>query len=132
MSVGFAWKSAAKSNEKLANQKHATLFLSWMPFRVNICPWIKLFFGSNPSKISFWIFVRFRLFQNMRTIFIVCQKVTCKLGIFFRFSIFWEMWDYLIFLWNTRKQIYPSSTSVLFTKLADCTHYWFIRNSVKC
>ena len=30
MSVGLAWKSAAKSNEKLVNQKYATLFLSWM------------------------------------------------------------------------------------------------------
>ena len=33
MAVGLAWKSAAKSNEKLVNQKYATLFLSWMPFR---------------------------------------------------------------------------------------------------
>ena len=32
MSVGLAWKSAGKSNEKLVNQKYATLFLSWMPF----------------------------------------------------------------------------------------------------
>ena len=32
MSVGLAWKSAAKSNEKLVNQKYAPLFLSWMPF----------------------------------------------------------------------------------------------------
>ena len=32
MSVGLAWKSAAKSNEKLVNEKYATLFLSWMPF----------------------------------------------------------------------------------------------------
>ena len=32
MSLGSAWKSAAKSNEKLVNQKYATLFLSWMPF----------------------------------------------------------------------------------------------------
>ena len=32
MSVGLAWKSAAKSNEKLIIQKYATLFLSWMPF----------------------------------------------------------------------------------------------------
>ena len=32
MSEGLAWKSAAKSNEKLVNQKYATLFLSWMPF----------------------------------------------------------------------------------------------------
>ena len=31
MSVGLAWKSAAKSNEKLVNQ---TLFLSWMPFSI--------------------------------------------------------------------------------------------------
>ena len=33
MSVGLVWKSAAKSNEKLVNQKYATLFISWMPFR---------------------------------------------------------------------------------------------------
>ena len=32
MLVGLAWKSAAKSNEKLGIQKYATLFLSWMPF----------------------------------------------------------------------------------------------------
>ena len=32
MSVGLAWKSVAKSDEKLVNQKYATLFLSWMPF----------------------------------------------------------------------------------------------------
>ena len=32
MSVGLAWKSAAKSNEKLVNQKYVTLFLSWRPF----------------------------------------------------------------------------------------------------
>ena len=32
MSMGLAWKSAAKSNEKIVNQKYATLFLSWMPF----------------------------------------------------------------------------------------------------
>ena len=28
MSVGLAWKSAAKSNEKLVNRIYATLFLS--------------------------------------------------------------------------------------------------------
>ena len=32
MSVGLAWNSAAKINEKLVNQKYAKLFLSWMPF----------------------------------------------------------------------------------------------------
>ena len=30
--VGLAWKSAAKSNEKLVYQKYAILFLSWMSF----------------------------------------------------------------------------------------------------
>ena len=34
MSVRLAWKSAAKSNEKL----DATLFLSWMPFRYKVTP----------------------------------------------------------------------------------------------
>ena len=34
MSVGLAWKLAAKSNERLVNQKYATLFLSWMLFRI--------------------------------------------------------------------------------------------------
>ena len=29
MSVGLAWKSAAKSNEKLIDQKYATLFFKW-------------------------------------------------------------------------------------------------------
>ena len=38
MSVGLAWTSAAKSNEKLDNQKYATLFLSWMPFSENFDP----------------------------------------------------------------------------------------------
>ena len=33
MSVELVKKSAAKSNEKLVNQKYATLFLSWMPFK---------------------------------------------------------------------------------------------------
>ena len=28
----LAWKLAAKSNEKLVNQRYATLYLSWMPF----------------------------------------------------------------------------------------------------
>ena len=32
MSVGLAWKSAAKSNKKLVNQKYAKLFLSWILF----------------------------------------------------------------------------------------------------
>ena len=32
MSVGLAWKSAAKSNERLVNQNYAKLFLYWMPF----------------------------------------------------------------------------------------------------
>ena len=32
MPVGLAWKSVAKSDEKLVNQKYATLFLYWMPF----------------------------------------------------------------------------------------------------
>ena len=32
MSVLLAWKSAAKSNEKIVDQKDAALFLSWMPF----------------------------------------------------------------------------------------------------
>ena len=32
MSEGLAWKSAAKSNEKLVYQKYAILFLSWMSF----------------------------------------------------------------------------------------------------
>ena len=34
MSVGLAWKSAAKSNKKLVNQKYQTLFLSWMAFSI--------------------------------------------------------------------------------------------------
>ena len=36
MSVRLAWKSAAKSNEKFANEKYVTLFLSWMPFRLSL------------------------------------------------------------------------------------------------
>ena len=36
ISVRLAWKSAAKSNDKLVNQKYAPLFLSWMPFRLYI------------------------------------------------------------------------------------------------
>ena len=32
LSVGLAWKSAAKSNENTVNQNYATLFLFWMPF----------------------------------------------------------------------------------------------------
>ena len=34
MSVGLVWKSAAKSNEKLANQKYETMLLSWMPTKI--------------------------------------------------------------------------------------------------
>ena len=48
MSVGLAWKSAAKINEKLVNQKYATLFLSWMPFNYslkNTCTSIKFVFS---------------------------------------------------------------------------------------
>ena len=30
ISLGLAWKPAAKSNEKLVNQNYTTLFLSWM------------------------------------------------------------------------------------------------------
>jgi hypothetical protein len=33
MSAGLASTSAAKSNEKLINQKYATLSSSWMPFK---------------------------------------------------------------------------------------------------
>ena len=40
MSVGLAWKSAAKSNDKLVNQKYATLFLSRMPFSGNFYQFI--------------------------------------------------------------------------------------------
>ena len=32
MSVGLAWKSVTKNDEKLVNQKYATLFLYLMPF----------------------------------------------------------------------------------------------------
>ena len=34
MSVGLALKSAVKSNEKLVNQKYATLKLSWKPYMI--------------------------------------------------------------------------------------------------
>jgi hypothetical protein len=41
MSVRLALQSAAKSNEKLVNQKYATIFLSWLPFK-------------NASKFQIW------------------------------------------------------------------------------
>ena len=47
MSVALAWKSAAKSNEKLVNQKYATLFLSWMPFLVENTYFYKLAFSEG-------------------------------------------------------------------------------------
>jgi hypothetical protein len=45
MLVGLARKSAANSNEKLVNQKYATLFLSWMPFRKGLAEKIKNLIG---------------------------------------------------------------------------------------
>ena len=52
MSVGLAWKSAAKSNEKLVNQNYATLFLSWMPlsFQKISC----FFFCKRHQKLDNW------------------------------------------------------------------------------
>ena len=54
MSVGLAWKSAAKNNEKLVNQKYATLFLTWMPI-------IWIFFILNLSKVAKGCFRNFAL-----------------------------------------------------------------------
>ena len=52
--MGLAWKSAAKNNEKLANQKYATLFLYWMPLRAekrngksNQCAKLEINFKDN-------------------------------------------------------------------------------------
>ena len=33
MSIGLAWKSISKSNEKFINHKYETLLLSWTPFK---------------------------------------------------------------------------------------------------
>ena len=53
MSVGLAWKSAAKNNEKLVNQKYATVFLSWLPLMSKIV--ILLLDVGNNSKVPFHI-----------------------------------------------------------------------------
>ena len=54
MSLGLAWKSAAKSNEKLLNQKYATLFLSWMPFSSNMA-WFWKCFCRKYKNMSYTI-----------------------------------------------------------------------------
>ena len=69
MSVGLAWKSVAKSNEKLVNQKYATLFLSWMPFKDQlISEWLK-------HSLKFWV----GSLENLRH-----QKVAISLSSFFQ------------------------------------------------
>ena len=56
MSLGLTWKWAAKSNRKLANQKYATLFLSWMAlyylnFLCILCDQMKSTFSVAPKII---------------------------------------------------------------------------------
>ena len=46
MSVGLAWKSASKSNQKLVNQKLCNTVLSWMPIKYMIV----FFEGKNQPK----------------------------------------------------------------------------------
>ena len=55
MSVELAWKSTAKSNGKLVNQKYATLFLSWMPFSTVSQELIKFKLKHFPNIDSGWL-----------------------------------------------------------------------------